>query len=113
THHRAKVDAPSGTALMLGEAAAQGRGASLSDLRTAPYHGLTGAREPGKIGFAVRRAGGVVGEHEAMFASEFELLSLRHEALDRSIFAHGALHAAKWAVGQRAGHYNMRDVLGL
>ncbi len=111
THHRRKVDAPSGTALMMGEAAARGRGAPLNDLKSPPYDGITGAREAGKIGFSVRRAGGVVGDHEALFASESEILSLRHTALDRSVFARGALHAAKWASQQPVGFYDMQDVL--
>ncbi len=113
THHRHKVDAPSGTALMMGEAAAQGRGKDLKDLQTPPYDGVTGPREAGKIGFSVRRSGGVIGDHETTFASENEIISLRHTAMDRSIFAHGALKAGLWAVNQPPGYYNMRDVLGL
>lgn len=113
THHRMKVDAPSGTALMIGAAAAEGRGAPLSELRAAPYDGPDAKRETGKIGFSVRRAGGVIGEHEVMFGSEKELLRLSHTALDRSVFAEGALHAAAWAVKQAPGLYNMNDVLGL
>lgn len=113
THHRLKADAPSGTALMLGEAAAAGRGAPLSDLRAAPYDGPEARREPGRIGFAVRRAGGVIGEHEVTFGAEKELIRLSHTALDRSVFAEGALHAAVWAARQPPGLYNMNDVLGL
>lgn len=113
THHRMKVDAPSGTALMIGAAAAEGRGAPLSELRTPPYDGPDARRETGKIGFSVRRAGGVIGEHEVTFGSERELLRLSHTALDRSVFADGALHAAVWAVSQPPGLYNMNDVLGL
>lgn len=113
THHRLKADAPSGTALMLGEAAAAGRGADLTKLRADPYDGPDAKREAGRIGFAVRRAGGVIGEHEVMFGSEKELIRLSHTALDRSVFAEGALHAAAWASGQLAGLYNMNDVLGL
>jgi 4-hydroxy-tetrahydrodipicolinate reductase len=113
THHHKKVDAPSGTALMMGEAAAKGRGATLSQLRTPPYDGQTGARKEGAIGFAVTRAGGVIGDHEAKFASNEEILSIGHRALDRAIFAKGALHAAHWAVKQKPGLYSMRDVLGL
>ena len=113
THHRRKVDAPSGTALMLAEGAAQGRGKPLSELRTPPYDGITGPRQSGTIGFSVRRAGGVVGDHEALFASEDELVSLRHVAMDRSIFARGALHAGRWAAQQSPGFYSMTDVLDL
>ncbi|MEO0465561.1 MAG: 4-hydroxy-tetrahydrodipicolinate reductase [Pseudomonadota bacterium] len=113
THHRRKVDAPSGTALMLGEAVAQGRGADLNALRRAPYDGTDAARSEGEIGFAVRRLGGVVGAHEVSFASEREVLSISHDALDRGVFADGALAAALWAVSQPPGLYNMDDVLGL
>lgn len=113
THHRMKADAPSGTALMLGAAAADGRGAPLSDLRAAPYDGPDAQRETGQIGFSVRRAGGVIGEHEVTFGSEKELIRLSHTALDRSVFAEGALHAAAWAVSQPPGLYDMNDVLGL
>ncbi|MFN7054472.1 4-hydroxy-tetrahydrodipicolinate reductase [Hyphomonas sp.] len=113
THHRMKADAPSGTALMLGEAAAAGRGAPLASLRAAPYDGPDARREPGRIGFAVRRAGGVIGEHEVAFGSEKELIRLSHTALDRSVFADGAIHAALWAVRQKPGLYSMNDVLGL
>ncbi|MBI1360613.1 MAG: 4-hydroxy-tetrahydrodipicolinate reductase [Alphaproteobacteria bacterium] len=113
THHRRKVDAPSGTALMMGEAAAKGRGAELAGLRTPPYDGVTGPREAGRIGFAVSRAGGVIGDHEATFASDEEILTLGHRALDRAIFAKGALHAARWAVSQPPGLYSMRDVLSI
>lgn len=113
THHRRKVDAPSGTALMLGDAAAQGRGADLKTLRRGPYDGPDARREAGTIGFAVRRSGGVIGEHEVTFASDMEVISLAHTALDRAVFANGALAAARWAVRQPPGLYNMRDVLGL
>lgn len=113
THHRMKADAPSGTALMLGEAAAEGRGAPLPDLRAAPYDGPHASRLTGQIGFAVRRAGGVIGEHEVTFGSEKELIRLSHTALDRSVFAEGALHAAAWAASQPPGLYSMNDVLGL
>ena len=113
THHRMKADAPSGTALMLGAAAAEGRGAPLSELRSAPYDGPEARRETGKIGFSVRRAGGVIGEHEVTFGSEKELIRLSHTALDRSVFAEGALHAAIWAARQAPGLYDMNDVLGL
>lgn len=112
-HHRRKVDAPSGTALMIGEAAARGRGASLTDLRVPPYDGQTGPRKEGSIGFSVIRGGGIIGDHDAAFISDEEILSVTHRALDRAIFAKGALAAAKWAVGQKPGLYSMRDVLGL
>lgn len=111
-HHRRKVDAPSGTALLLGEAAAKGRGATLAALRGAPYDGVTGTRREGAIGFSVTRAGGIVGEHDVRFASEREVLTLSHDALDRAVFADGALAAALWAADKPAGLYSMRDVLG-
>jgi 4-hydroxy-tetrahydrodipicolinate reductase len=111
-HHRLKVDAPSGTALMLGEAAASGRNVDLQDVRSAPYDGLTGEREAGKIGFASIRAGGVVGEHTVLFASSSETLSLSHSAIDRSLFAKGAVAAAAWVRSRRPGLYDMQDVLG-
>ncbi len=113
THHRRKVDAPSGTALMIGEAAAMGRDARLTDMRTPPYDGLTGPRKAGAIGFAVSRGGGVIGDHEARFVSDEEILAIGHRALDRAIFAKGALHAARWAAAQKPGLYSMRDVLAL
>lgn len=112
THHRRKADAPSGTALMLGEAAANGRGADLDDLKTPPYDGLTGERQPGRIGFASLRAGGVVGEHTVLFASDDETLTLSHSAIDRSLFAKGAVAAAAWVRNRRPGLYDMQDVLG-
>ena len=112
THHRRKVDAPSGTALMLGEAAANGRGRDLEDLRTAPYDGITGPREAGQIGFASLRAGGVIGEHTVLFGSDDELLTLSHSAIDRSLFAKGAVAAAAWVRNRRPGLYDMQDVLG-
>ena len=113
THHRRKVDAPSGTALMLGDAAAEGRGADLKTLRRGPYDGPDAKREPGTIGFSVRRSGGVIGEHEVTFGSDMEIVSLAHTALDRAVFANGALAAARWALRQPPGLYSMRDVLGL
>jgi 4-hydroxy-tetrahydrodipicolinate reductase len=112
THHRRKVDAPSGTALMLGEAAAEGRGVSLRDVRLAPHDGLTGVRPEGGIGFAVQRAGGIVGEHDVLFASEREAVRLSHQAFDRAVFADGALAAALWAADKAPGLYSMQDVLG-
>ena len=111
-HHRLKVDAPSGTALMLGEAAANGRNADLEDVRIAPYDGLTGERPVGKIGFASIRAGGIVGDHTVLFGSKDETLTLSHSAIDRSLFARGAVAAAAWVRTRRPGHYDMQDVLG-
>lgn len=113
THHRHKADAPSGTALMLGESAAAGRGAALESLRTGPYDGPQAARLAGKIGFAVRRIGGVIGAHEVTFGSLSETISLSHTALSRDVFAQGALQAALWATRQPPGLYGMEDVLGL
>ncbi|MDO5529798.1 MAG: 4-hydroxy-tetrahydrodipicolinate reductase [Paracoccus sp. (in: a-proteobacteria)] len=112
-HHRHKVDAPSGTALMLGEAAAEGRGASLDDLRTPAREGITGAREAGRIGFSAIRGGDVVGEHDVIFAADGERVVLRHLATDRAIFARGALRAALWGQDKGPGEYDMMDVLGL
>jgi len=112
THHRRKVDAPSGTALMLGEAAANGRGVDLAEVRAAPHDGVGEPRQMGKIGFASLRAGGVVGEHTVMFASEDEVLTLSHSAIDRSLFAKGAVAAAAWVRNRRPGLYDMQDVLG-
>ena len=111
-HHRLKLDAPSGTALMLGEAAASGRNAELADLRSPPYDGLSEEREPGRIGFASIRAGGIVGDHSVLFASADETLTLSHSAIDRSLFAKGAVAAAAWVRTRRAGLYDMQDVLG-
>ena len=111
-HHRRKVDAPSGTALMLGEAAAEGRAEDLPDLRAAPWDGITGPRPEGKIGFSSIRAGGIVGEHTVMFASEDEVLTLSHSAIDRSLFAKGAVAAAAWVRSRKPGLYDMQDVLG-
>lgn len=111
-HHKRKVDAPSGTALMLGEAAALGRGQTLADIKVAARDGITGAREDGTIGFSVMRGGGIVGEHAAHLISEEEIITLSHSARDRSLFAKGAVRAALWACGQKAGLYDMQDVLG-
>lgn len=111
-HHRRKVDAPSGTALMLGWAAAEGRGQDASALDLSPRVGRTGPREAGTIGFASLRGGGVVGEHSVMFAAEDEILTLSHSARDRSLFARGAVEAARWAAGRPPGLYDMQDVLG-
>ena len=112
-HHRRKVDAPSGTALMIGEAAARGRAEPLTELRAPPHDGQTGPRKAGSIGFSVIRGGGLIGDHEAAFISDEEVLSIGHRALDRAIFAKGALAAAKWAAEQKPGLYTMRDVLSL
>lgn len=112
-HHRMKVDAPSGTALMLGEAAAQGRGVKLAENAVRSRDGHTGARRDGDIGFAALRGGTVVGDHDAIFAGPGERLILGHRAEDRSIFAHGAVRAALWARDSKAGEYTMADVLGL
>ena len=112
-HHNQKVDAPSGTALMLGRAAAQGRGIDLDRHKVMSREGHTGARKPGDIGFAALRGGSVVGEHSVIFAGPAERLELVHKAEDRMIFARGALHAAAWARGQKPGLYSMMDVLGL
>ncbi|MEM8985886.1 MAG: 4-hydroxy-tetrahydrodipicolinate reductase [Pseudomonadota bacterium] len=112
-HHRHKVDAPSGTALLLGEAAARGRDIDLASRSVRSRDGITGARQSGDIGFATLRGGGVVGEHSVLFASDTEVLALKHSALDRSLFAKGAVAAAKWAKGKTPGLYSMRDVLGL
>ena len=112
-HHRMKVDAPSGTALMLGQAAAAGRGVSLDDTKVSGRDGITGARHKGAIGFSAIRGGDIVGEHDVIFAGEGERVILRHVATDRSIFARGALRAALWGQGQKPGHYDMMDVLGI
>ena len=112
-HHRMKVDAPSGTALMLGAAAAAGRGVSLDEVRDSGRDGITGARKPGAIGFSAIRGGDIVGEHDVIFATVGERIVLRHVATDRSIFARGALKAALWGQGQKPGEYDMMDVLGL
>ena len=111
-HHRRKVDAPSGTALMLGEAAATARGGRLADLRANPHNGITGPREEGRIGFSVTRGGGIVGEHAVTFAADDEILTLSHSARDRSLFARGAVEAAVWVAGRAPGLYDMQDVLG-
>jgi 4-hydroxy-tetrahydrodipicolinate reductase len=111
-HHRRKIDAPSGAALMLGEAAARGRGVSLSNAARRTRDGITGARPEGEIGFSVMRGGGIVGEHSVSFVAEDEILTLSHSARDRSLFARGALAAAHWVAGKPPGLYDMRDVLG-
>ena len=112
-HHNQKVDAPSGTALLLGRAAAEGRGIDLDQRSVRSRDGHTGARKAGDIGFAALRGGSVVGEHSVIFAGQAERIELTHKAEDRMIFARGALHAAAWAREQRPGLYSMADVLGL
>jgi len=112
-HHRAKIDAPSGTALMLGEAAAAGRKVALETHSARGRDGITGARRPGDIGFASLRGGSVPGEHTVIFSGPSERIEIAHKAEDRMIFAHGALKAAMWAHGKKPGLYSMADVLGL
>jgi 4-hydroxy-tetrahydrodipicolinate reductase len=112
-HHRHKVDAPSGTALMLGEAAARGRGIDLAAHSARGRDGITGARRPGDLGFASLRGGSVAGDHMVVLAAEGERLELGHRAETREIFARGAVRAAAWLAGQPPGRYTMRDVLGL
>ena len=112
-HHKHKVDAPSGTALMLGEAAAKGRGVSLRENQVLSREGRGNARVEGQIGFAALRGGGVIGAHEVRIASELEMITLSHDAFDRSVFASGAVTAALWAAEQPKGLYDMKDVLGL
>lgn len=112
-HHRHKVDAPSGTALLLGEAAAQGRGVALADNKVSGRDGITGARKAGSIGFAALRGGSVAGDHQVIFATEGERIEIGHRAENRSIFARGAIKAALWLEGQPAGRYDMKSVLGL
>jgi 4-hydroxy-tetrahydrodipicolinate reductase len=112
-HHRHKIDAPSGTALMLGRAAAEGRGVDLDKASVRVRDGHTGARRRGDIGFATLRGGSVVGEHSVLFAAEGEMVELKHRAADRGIFARGAVKAALWGRGKGPGLYSMMDVLGL
>jgi 4-hydroxy-tetrahydrodipicolinate reductase len=112
-HHRAKVDAPSGTALLLGEAAAEGRGVPLADHSVRVRDGHTGARREGDIGFASLRGGSVIGDHSVIFAGPAERIVLSHVAEDRSLFASGAVRAALWGQGRKPGLYSMADVLGL
>jgi 4-hydroxy-tetrahydrodipicolinate reductase len=112
-HHNKKVDAPSGTALMLGRAAAEGRGINLDQYSVRSRDGHTGARQSGDIGFASLRGGTVVGDHSVIFAGTSERIELVHKAEDRMIFARGALKAALWARGRKPGLYSMADVLGL
>lgn len=112
-HHRRKVDAPSGTALLLGQAAARGREISLAEKSVRVRDGHTGAREEGTVGFATLRGGTVVGDHSVIFAGAGERIELSHRAEDRSLFAQGAIKAALWARDRKPGLYSMRDVLGL
>lgn len=113
THHRMKVDAPSGTALLLGEAAAKGRGIDLAGHSARGRDGITGARVHGEIGFASLRGGSVAGDHTVQFLGNSERLNLSHLAEDRSIFARGAVRAGEWLVGKAPGRYQMAQVLGL
>lgn len=113
THHRMKVDAPSGTALLLGEAAASGRGVALAEESVRGRDGITGARQAGTIGFASLRGGTVAGDHSVHFLADNERLTLSHLAENRGIFARGAVRAAQWLLAQPAGRYTMPQVLGL
>jgi 4-hydroxy-tetrahydrodipicolinate reductase len=112
-HHRHKIDAPSGTALLLGMAAAAGRGVELGQVSVRTRDGQTGPRKPGDIGFATIRGGSVVGEHSVLFAGEGEVVEIAHKATDRAIFARGAVKAALFGRGKKPGLYSMADVLGL
>jgi 4-hydroxy-tetrahydrodipicolinate reductase len=111
-HHRHKVDAPSGTALMLGQAAAEGRGIDLAEHSVRVRDGITGPRERGSIGFATLRGGSVIGDHSVLLSGEGEMITLSHHASDRALFARGAVKAALWAHGRKPGRYSMADVLG-
>ncbi len=110
-HHRHKVDAPSGTALLLGRAAAHGRKVHLADVEERGRDGITGARKPGNIGFAALRGGSVAGDHSVIFAADQERIELIHRAESRDIFARGALRAALWLIAQKPGQYSVRDML--
>jgi 4-hydroxy-tetrahydrodipicolinate reductase len=112
-HHGRKVDAPSGTALALADAASRGRGAKLDEVRRDGRSGRTGVRPPGEIGLHAVRGGGVIGDHAVMFIAARERIELSHHALDRSLFAEGALAAARWIAGRSPGRYTMAQVLGL
>jgi 4-hydroxy-tetrahydrodipicolinate reductase len=112
-HHRHKVDAPSGTALAMGRALADGRGVDLDDVAVYARQGITGPRQPGSIGFVVVRGGNIVGEHKAMFIADEERVEINHVASDRMVFARGAVRAATWLKDQSPGWYDMRDVLNL
>ncbi|KPF78025.1 4-hydroxy-tetrahydrodipicolinate reductase [Novosphingobium sp. AAP93] len=113
THHRMKVDAPSGTALLLGEAAAAGRGVRLAEERVSGRDGVTGARKQGTIGFSALRGGTVAGDHTVHFLADNERIALSHLAENRAIFAKGAVRAALWLLGKEPGRYSMPEVLGL
>ncbi|MCA1662071.1 MAG: 4-hydroxy-tetrahydrodipicolinate reductase [Novosphingobium sp.] len=113
THHRMKLDAPSGTALLLGAAAAEGRGVGLAQVAVRGRDGITGARQDGAIGFASLRGGSVAGDHSVLFLGPDERLELTHHAETRTIFARGAVRAAQWLIGKPAGRYTMAEVLGL
>ena len=113
THHRMKVDAPSGTALLLGEAAARGRAVALGDVAVRGRDGITGAREAGTIGFASLRGGSVAGDHTVHFLADNERIAISHLAENRGIFARGAVKGALWLIGQKPGRYGMKEVLGL
>ncbi|MFQ5344647.1 MAG: 4-hydroxy-tetrahydrodipicolinate reductase [Mariprofundus sp.] len=112
-HHKHKVDAPSGTALAMGQSLAAGRGVSLDDVAVLSREGITGARKTGSIGFSVVRGGNIVGEHKAMFIADEERIEINHIASDRMVFARGAVRAANWLAGQSCGWYDMHDVLEL
>ncbi|MEO0328479.1 MAG: 4-hydroxy-tetrahydrodipicolinate reductase [Pseudomonadota bacterium] len=112
-HHKHKIDAPSGTALLLGQAAAEGREIELEENAVRSRDGITGARKEGTVGFATLRGGAVVGDHTVILASNGERIELSHKAQDRSLFANGAIHAAQWVRGKPNGLYSMHDVLGL
>jgi 4-hydroxy-tetrahydrodipicolinate reductase len=112
-HHRHKIDAPSGTALGLGEAAARGSGRALADCAVYAREGVTGERAPGTIGFAALRGGDVAGDHTVVFAADGERVELGHRASSRQVFVRGAVAAARWAAGRKPGLYSMKDVLGL
>ncbi len=112
-HHRHKVDAPSGTALRMGEVVAAALGRDLKDCAVYGREGITGPRERTTIGFETIRAGDIVGEHTVMFAAEGERVEITHKASSRMTFASGAVRAAAWLMGQSAGLYDMQDVLGL
>lgn len=111
-HHKHKVDAPSGTALAMGRALAEGRGVEMSDVAVYSREGITGAREEGSIGFSVVRGGNIVGEHKAMFIADEERVEINHIAADRMVFARGAVRAGNWLAVRQPGWYDMRDVLG-
>lgn len=110
-HHRDKVDAPSGTALALGKAAAQGRGVDFDTHKTLSREGIVGARQAGSIGFATLRGGRVIGDHSVIFAGEHDIIEITHRSHSRAIYAQGALHAAQWLQGKQAGLYSMDDML--